>query len=325
MNRNIILIVILVLVSGIAFYIWKTKKDPSTNFERTESNFQIEDVNSIARIIITNKEGVRSDLKREGDHWTINDEHRVRQTNIDHLLKGIQRQKLEHIPTRAASEGVISSMAVNGIHVEIFDNAGNKMLGYYVGGVTPDELGTFFLKEGSNQPYSLADPGWDGSMRVRYALRPVDWRDVRFWIEDNEKIDTLKVNYPKEHQHSFIISKNGSNYDVRPLFSTTVRKENVNTTKVESYFTSLSKLACVNYLSDSPEKDSILQSVPFMEMEMIYPEKKSYLRFFSKPSPRAEGSTAIPSYFIDYSGKDFMIAQHEVVKGAFRSYESFFD
>ena len=325
MNRNFILIIVLVLVAGIAFYIWKTKKDTSANFERSESNFQIEDVNSIDRIVITNKEGVRSDLKRQGDHWIINDAHRVRQTNIDHLLKGIQRQRLDHIPTKAASERIIATMAVNGIHVEIFDKSSNKILGYYVGGVTPDELGTFFLKEGSNQPYTLIDPGWDGSLRVRYALRPVDWRDVRFWMEENEKIDTLKVHYPKERQHSFIIYKVGNGYDVIPMFSTTTRKENPNTTRVNSYFTTLSNLACVNFLGDSHEKDSILQTVPFMEMQMIYPDKKSYMRFFSIPSRRAEGSTAVPSYFIDYAGKDFMRAQHEVVKGALRSYEYFFD
>ena len=37
-------------------------------------------------------------------------------------------------------------MAVNGIHVEIFDQTGKELLNYYVGGVTQDERGTFFLK-----------------------------------------------------------------------------------------------------------------------------------------------------------------------------------
>ncbi len=71
-------------------------------------------------------------------------------------------------------------MAVTGIHVEIFDHQGNELLNYYVGGVTQDERGTFFLKEGSTQPYCLNQPGFDGGLRARYALAPVDWRDVRF-------------------------------------------------------------------------------------------------------------------------------------------------
>jgi len=326
MNRNLILLLLLVVVAASAFFIWRSRKDPSTNMERTESNFRIEDINTISRILITNREGMRSDLKRVDDHWVINDQHRVRKTNIDHLLKGINRQTMDHIPTKAATENILPSMAVNGIHVEIFDLAGNKMLGYYIGGVTQDERSTYFLKEGSNQPYGLIDPGFDGSLRVRYALRPVDWRDVRFWIEDTEQIDTLKVHYPKDRQYSFMIFKKGGGYDVKPLFTTTPLKDNVNKVKIQSYLTTLEGLACENFLADSPEKDSIVQSLPFMSMDMIYKDRRSYLRFFpvSAPAPQL-ATTEVPRYFLDYNGKDFMIAQHQVVKGALRSYDYFFE
>lgn len=325
MNRNIILIIILLIIAGTAYFVYKGRKDPATTLERAESNFKIADTETIGRILITNKEGVRSDLKRVGDKWIINDQYRVRQTNIDYLLKGINRQNLDHIPTKGATEDILKSMAVTGIHVEIFDLNGQKMLGYYVGRVTPDERGTFFLKEGSAQPYCLTDPSFDGSLRTRYELRPIDWRDVRFWIEENEKIDTLKVHYPKERQHSFVIYKTGNSYDIQPLFATTARKENPNTVRIESYYTSLSKLACESFVSDSPRRDSIIQSVPFMEMSMIYPDKKSYLHFFfAQNYADPKSSTEIPKYFLNYSGKDFMVAQHDVVKEAFRSYEYFF-
>ena len=326
MKRNTVLIFLLVVIGGVAFYVWKTKKDPSTNMERAESNFKVEDINSIYRVLITDKQGLRSDLKRVDDHWIINDRHRVRKTNIEFLLRGIQRQHLEHIPTKAASENIIASMAVNAIHVEIFDKAGEKILGYYVGGVTPDERGTFFLKEGSSQPYSLSEPGFDGGLRARYALRPVDWRDVRFWIEDTERIDTFRVHYPKQKQHSFILYKNGNEYNLDPMFATTERKEGLNQNKVNSYLTSLNQLACETFLNDSPEKDSILQMVPFLEINMIYPSDTTYLRFFpSGQFKESQYSTDIPRYFIDYSGRDFMIGQHDVLKGAFRSYEFFFE
>lgn len=326
MNRNVILLIVFVLMAAGAYYVYTSKKDPTTNVVRSESNFKVEDINSIGRIIITNKDGTRSDLKRAGDHWTINDQHRVRKTNIDHLLRGISRQQLDHIPTKAATENIIPSMAVNGIHVEIFDNAGAKIIGYYIGGVTQDERGTFFLKENSSQPYSLIEPGFDGSLRVRYSLRPVDWRDIRFWIEENDKIDSLKVHYPKERQHSFIIIKQGASYDVQPLFRTTAVLKNVNQVKVASYMTTLQGLACENFLPASPERDSIINSLPFMSMDIIYPGKKSSLSFFTASMPSVtKASTEVPRYFIDYNGRDFMISQHNVVKGAFRSYSYFFE
>ncbi|MDQ3017608.1 MAG: DUF4340 domain-containing protein [Bacteroidota bacterium] len=326
MNRNIILILVLVIAGGIAWYVWKNKPDEKTTLDRTESNFKIDDVNTISRILITNKDGTRSDLKRVDDQWIINDQHRARQSNVEHLLKGINRQHLDYIPNKAATEGILKSIAVNGIHVEIFDLSGNPLLTYYLGGVTQGEGGTFFLKEGSTQPYTLIEPGFAGGLRARYALRPTDWRDIHFWVEDTESIDTLKVDYPKEHQHAFILIRNGNNYNVEPLYTTTPRKKNENQVKIKSYLTTLSKLACENFLPESAERDSIIDMLPFIEMNMIYKDKSTYLNFFPVVVPEAEKSnTDIPRFFIDYGGKDFMIAQQDVIKGAFRSYEYFFE
>lgn len=326
MNRNIILFLVLILTAGAAYYVWKTRKPADTNMERADSNFKIEDIGVIDRIVIATKDGSRSDLQRDGQRWIINGQHRVRQSSMDHLLTGIRTQHLEHIPTPQASVNILKSMAVNGIHVEIFNKAGELLLDYYVGGVTQDERGTFFLKEGSTQPYSLMQPGFEGSLRARYALRPVDWRDVRFWVEDTERIDTISVNYPRDKQHSFRIIKEKNDYRVEPLFATTPRRENFNEVRINSYITSLSGLACENFLSDSPEKDSILRMVPFLEIDMAYPDKSSYLRFYpAVHSAEASKSSDIPRFFIDYAGKDFMIAQQEVIKGAFRSYDYFFE
>ena len=326
MKRNLILTIGLILVAVAAFYFWNTKKDTTTNFDRTASNFAIEDINSIGRIILTNKMGSRSDLKRVDDHWTINDSHKARQTTVDHLLRGINRQHLDHIPNKAATENIVNSMAVNGIHVEIFDRAGKELLNYYVGGVTQDERGTFFLKEGSSQPYCLVDPGFEGGLRVRYALEPTDWRDVHFWMEDNDAMDTLKVDYPNQRQNSFTIYRQGVEYGIKPMYSTTPRQNDPVLNKIRSYLTVLSQLACEDFINDAREKDSIVQMMPFIEMTMIYKDKSSYLRFFPAGLPStSEFSPPINRYFIDYSGKDFMIGQYEVMKGAFRSYDYFFE
>ena len=325
MKKNIILLGLFIIIAVVVLLIARTRKDTSTNFNRAESNFKIEDLNTIDRIILTQKSGVRSDLKRNGDHWIVNDMYRVRQSNIDLLLTGIQRQHLDYIPNKAATENILPGMAVNGIHVEIFDKSGKELLNYYVGGVTQDERGTFFLKEGSAQPYCLQQPGFEGGLRVRYALTPGEWRDVRFWMEDNDKIDTLKVHYPKQRQYSFVIYKKGGDYQVEPMFSTTPLKEGNVNTRVRSYFTILSQLACEDYLINSPVRDSILQTVPFVEMKMVYKDKTSSLVFYPNGPPSTSAYSApIERYFVDYAGRDFMIGQHEVMKGAFRSYDYFF-
>ena len=83
MKRNILLLIALVVIGLVVFYVYKNKGDRTTTIDRAESNFKIEDVNTIGRIILTHKDGTRSDLKRVGDHWVVNDMHRVRQSSLD--------------------------------------------------------------------------------------------------------------------------------------------------------------------------------------------------------------------------------------------------
>jgi hypothetical protein len=325
MKRLGILAGVILLLVGIVYVLQKNKKDPDTNINRPESNFRIENPLTIGRIILTPKSGARSDLKRVGDHWMINDQYKARQSSVDVLLLGIQRQNLDHIPNRAANDDILRTMATSGIHVEIFDVAGKPLLSYYVGGVTQDEYGTFFLKEGSSQPYCLNLPGFDGSLRPRYNIQPLDWRDVRFWMEDNDKIDSIIVDYPQQHSSAFKIYKKGMGYSVDPLYSTTSTKQGQTTNLVKSYLTNLSGLACEDYLNEMPKKDSILRMEPFMEMKIIYPDKRSRLRFYTVGQPGDSPYSAKYShYYIDYEGRDFMLAQYEVIKPAFRSYDYFF-
>lgn len=325
MKRVMILFGILLLLAGTVYILQKNKKDTNANINRAESNFRIDDPLTIGRIILTGKDGSRSDLKREGDHWTINDQYKARLSSVNILLDAIQHQNLDHIPNRAANEDILKSMATSGIHVEIFDLQGKPLLTYYVGGVTQDEYGTFFLKENSAQPYCLNLPGFDGSLRPRYALKPMDWRDVRFWMEENDKIDSLIVDYPLQRQHAFKIFKRGMGYDVVPLYKTTPIQQGQTTNLVKSYLINLSSLACEDYVNSIPEKDSILQQQPFMEMRIIYPDKKSRLRFYPVGQPvDTQFSSPYSHYYIDYEGRDFMLAQYEVIKGAFRSYDYFF-
>jgi hypothetical protein len=325
MKRIVILFGVVVLLSIIIYLLSQHRKDPDTNINRAESNFRIENPLTIGRIILTNKNGSRSDLKRVGDHWTINDNYKARQSSVDILLKGIQGQNLDHIPNKAAQDDILKTMASSGIHVEIFDLSGQPLLSFYVGGVTQDEYGTFFLKEGSSQPYCLNLPGFDGSLRPRYALQPMDWRDVRFWMEDNDKIDSIIVDYPQQHSHSFKLYKKGLGYAVDPLYTTTSTLQGQTSNIAKSYLINLSALACEDYVNTIPEKDSILHLQPFMEMKIISPDKRSRLRFYPVGTPgESPYSPAYSHYYIDYEGRDFMLAQYEVIKPAFRSYDYFF-
>ena len=320
----ILLCVVAFLLVGV-FFLLKNKKDPNASGTRAESNFKIENTMSIGRILLTQKNGSRADLKRVDDHWTINDTHKARQSTVDFLLKGIATQHLDHIPGKSANENIFTTMAVSGIHVDIYDLKGNSLLSYTVGGVTQDEYVTYFLKDGSKQPYALMQPGFDGNLRQRYSIPAADWRDVRFWMEDNEKIDSIIVDYPQQRQHAFKLYKKGVGYEVDPLYNTTPIQKGNPSNIAKSYLVTLSGLACEDFLTDLAVRDSILQTEPFMDMKITYPDKTSRIRFYPVGAPsRSPFSAPVNRFYIDYENRDFMIGQYEVIKGAFRSYDYFF-
>jgi hypothetical protein len=103
MRRIWLLVLSIAVLAGGAVLLYKNKRDPHTSFNRAESNFRIENTMTIGRIILTQKSGSRADLKRVGDHWTVNDTHKARQSTVDLLLTGIERQNLYHIPNKAAN------------------------------------------------------------------------------------------------------------------------------------------------------------------------------------------------------------------------------
>jgi hypothetical protein len=325
MRRNIILTIALLVLAGVVYYMFKTGAGDGSTKIRAESNFKIEDIESIGRIVLTQPDGVTCDLTRGKDHWMVNGTHKVRQTSIDFLLKGLELQHLDHIPGPEASQTIMSSIDNIGIRVEVFGRNAQLLLDFRVGAVTNDERGTYFVKAGSSQPYCLTQPGFEGGLRARYALTPLDWRDVRFWMEDLEKADSIIVDYPNQKQYAFMVVAKGAKYEVTPVYNTTPLRKGDVQARVRSYFTSLTQLACEDYVNEAHEKDSILRMTPFMEMKIIYPESSSRLRFYPIGQLAvSEFSPVANRYFIDYQNRDFMVGQYNVIKGAFRSYQYFY-
>jgi hypothetical protein len=66
--------------------------------------------------------------------------------------------------------------------------------------------------------------------------------------------------------------------------------------------------------------------IPFLEMKMVYADRKSFLTFYTAGSPVSTPTSPSPysHYYVNYNDKDFMIGQYNVMKGAFRSYDYFF-
>jgi len=182
MKKTLTLLILFLVIGGFTYYL-TTKKDTKTTLLTEARNFAVEDIDQVYKIFIANRNGKNITLERQKEYWQLNGKHRANPNAVSTLLNTIQKLKIKYTPPRTAIKNIINDIATNNIKVEIYNQAGEKIRGYYVGGVTNDELGTHMIKEETEEPFVTYVPGFEGSLRVRYMTEEIDWRDKAIFQE----------------------------------------------------------------------------------------------------------------------------------------------
>jgi len=170
MKKTVVLLILFLAIGGFTFYL-TSKKDTKTTLLTEARNFAVEDINQVHKIFIADRNGKNITLERKKGYWQLNGKHRANPNAVGTLLNTIQKLKIKYTPPRTAIKNIINDIATNNIKVEIYNQNGEKLKSYYVGGVTNDELGTHMIKEDAEEPFVTYVPGFEGSLRVINLLR----------------------------------------------------------------------------------------------------------------------------------------------------------
>lgn len=330
------LILLAVALSLMALAVWVTR--PGIHTKNTESNdwdFAISDTEQIARIFIADREGNTTLLEKKEGKWWYNDIFPARPNAMENLLDAIRRVKLKYRPSQAAIPGMVSSLSTEGLKVEIYNKAGQKIKAYYVGGATADERGTYMIMEDSNNPYVAHIPSWEGNLRFRYSLLGDDWKDKAIFAERQEAITRLSVTYPKQRNKSFVLEKQGGDFTVSPAFAMAPESSaKVKPGAVEAYLRNYRSVVAEAFSNQYPGRDSITNMVPFCTIRLQSDDKQRSVHFFpifNQPildikSGQFIGTTEAERYYAWIEETDdFMLVQQRVFGELFRAYESFFE
>ena len=335
MKRTIILIAIFAILAGsTAWYLYNKKDDGKSTYKKTaEMDFAVEP-DEIYKIFINDRAGNKSLLTRQDDHWLLDNKYKVRPTAISGLLYTMRHLEVKYRPAKAALQNIINDFATFAIEVEVYDKNNNLIKNYYVGKTDQDGSATFMIMAEAEEPFAMHIPSFDGSLRPRYFLKGEEWRDRSVFSEKAEDIESIYVEYPKQKNKSFKLSKSGSSYNIEPFYEAT---PTINRSYLkgmaEKYLSGFESMVAEGFQNDNLKKDSIRALVPFCNITITKTdgEVKS-VRFFpytkvdkyGNPVPDPEG---YPFFRLnaDCSWGDFMIVQQEVFKKAFWSYESFFE
>lgn len=338
MNRNTWLLLGLFLLAGAV--LWYTQRNEPAQSTTTllgeDRAFKIENPEIIHKIFIAKRDGETTILEREKDYWTYNDEYRASPTAVENIMRVLTEVQMKFKPSNAAVPTMVKNLASQGIKVELYDENGEQLKAYYIGGATPDERGTYMIMEGSEQPYVTHLPTWGGNLRFRFTLTGDEWRDKSVFAVPMEEIERVSVEYPKQQNNSFVIKKNGSNYTVTPFYDFTPKiNQPASPSLMDAYLSNYRRIGAETFKNKFAKRDSVLQTIPFAKVELetlngeiqtanFYPIYLDQANIDPKTGQKLSDNT-VRRYFVWLNEKDFMLVQHRVFEQLFWGYHFFFD
>ena len=301
MKKNKKFILILIIFAPIAFW-FITQNDNSTLKEK-ETGFAVADTSIVTKIFIANKNTNSIILQRTNKGWILDNKFSTNPRVINSLLSTMNRVKIKSPVPKIGRDNIIKRLASIGIKVEIYQEAYRINLFdkykffpyeklakvYYVGDVTPDNLGTYMLMEDAENPYIVHIPGFRGFLTPRYSPMSDDWKSHQVFKHTLSDIANVTIEFGDKPEESFnvdITNANG-NYSLTRLDNNT-SIVNYDTLKLLNFLTSFNDLryeSRLNNIMSTVRVDSIIQTPMLYEITLVDENNDTtYLVAFKKRS-----------------------------------------
>lgn len=314
---------IAILVLG-GFTWWLLRGNNSGKI-RKELVLHISDTSSIYQIDILDRNGDQITLQREKSQWLVNGEP-ARQHAVQNLLGTIQRQRVSALIPTTALDQVVRDLSSNGVRFDVKGKNGQSLLVFYVGGVTPDERGTFMIREDSEWPVIVNIPGFEGSLRSRYIMPEYDWKSRKL-MEPVRSLQKVIVDYPTMQDHSFELTKDASGYHMKPLYDHGAERIIVHPYLVEAYRDLLNNLHAEALLDDQ-KRPMLDVAIPFC-IVTVTDETGNTQKLEFYPTAwidyQEEGALEqqVERYYTDKNDESIFLTQHLLMQKVFTGYEHF--
>jgi hypothetical protein len=188
--------------------------------------------------------------------------------------------------------------------------------------------------EEANEPYVMHTPGFTRTVRVRYFIEEIDWRDRMIFTLSPEDIKSISMEYPLQKSQSFKIFRDNKDYRVEPFYPLSPR---INTPPikglVEKYLTNFSFLGAEGFENGYSKTDSLRATVPFCIVNIETPKGIKQTLTLHQLMPRnadgsliqsVEGKVEIERYYAETEKGDLLLVQHQLFEKIFWGYPSFF-
>lgn len=338
MKKYLPYLLILALLAGAAGW-FLYRYSPST-IEKIESNFAVDDVQAIHRIVLKAVDGHQMELTHEPQGWLIDHTYPVNEATLSLLMTAIQKVRPKNVVPPTMLENVLKDMHQSSTRIEIYDGANALMKAYTVGGPTSNGEGTFMILEVDGHPakqaYITGIPGQPSYLTQRYYPSLDNWRNRWVFREDHSSIEALQVNYHQKPDRSFELQRiSGTDSFVMKQHGV-LADEQPKQRHVWQYLDFYAAISMEAYENKNPIKDSILRQNPYctitvkaknksVEEAVLYYmplNERSVTRVDSEGRPLLYDSEHF--YATVHNGHDFVLVQYYVWGNILRQYSEFY-
>jgi hypothetical protein len=290
MNRTLILLLAVLLLGGIAWWATSSDKKPVSADERAEiRRFGISEFDQVHKIFVADRKGHKVTLVRGGISGWMADGKPANENIMKNVRDAVQNMDIRSLPTEKAKPHMIKDLATNGILIQVFNKEGEKLRGYYLGSGTYNELGTNGIIEGSEEPYVVHLPHFTGNIRQRFTHWDDEWRDKIYFRIKPENIELFSIEYPRQRDKSFKITRQGDKYFAAPFYETGQQVREVPRAGVESALTRYEKYYVNRY--QSKDEEGMAAASEVLPFATIMVKQKGSAPQEMRVYPRYAGST----------------------------------
>jgi hypothetical protein len=267
MKKNRIIIGLIIVLGILAVVL--VSRNTSSSIKRELRDFAVEDTASVDRIFMVTKDNQQVTLTRQGDHWMVNDRHRVRPDAIENLLKTLHRIRVKSPVSISMRDNAVRMLATRNTKVEVYER--KKLLKtIYVGGPTQDQMGTFMMLEGSSAPFVVHIPGFVGYLSTRFFVDEIGWRSTEIFKYNFNDIKAISVKNEDNPEGSFRLVSEGRNDYTITSPEGKIIAGTLDTVGIRYFISQFEKVNFEFFADSTPQriKDSLLMAKPYRSLTL---------------------------------------------------------
>jgi len=298
----------LALIILMAALIWFLSSDKKSTIS-VENNFAISDTASVSKIFIADRNGTTINLNRNEKNWVINNKYVVRKDAINTILTTIKQIRIQRPVSKNAFDNVIKNLATTGVKIELYTNQETPNKTYTIGSSTSNHLGTYMFLAGSETPFIVHIPSFNGFLSPRYGIQgnkisEKDWRTTNIFSLKAEKIARVIVNHIQQPKKSFTLTT-----DSMILLNNLGNKVSFNQENALQFLNAFKLINCESYKDD---KEKIEFATPLHELILNNDTLRTYAIGNGKLVKDKEDNFTVKRMHATFNNGELMLIQDYV-------------